>query len=64
MATIADSIANVQFRVARLQYTTGSLSYTDFLSVQQSKDDAVMGRVDALAKFWDNYYNLKRLMGP
>lgn len=64
LATIADSIASVQFRVARLQYTTGSLSYTDFLSVQQSKDDAVVGRVDALAKFWDNYYNLKRLMGP
>ena len=64
LATIGDSIANVAFRVARLQYTTGAASYTDFLSVQESKDAAVMQRVDALVRFWDNYYNLKRLMGP
>jgi outer membrane protein TolC len=64
LATIADSIASVQFRVARLQYASGSLSYTDFLNVQHDKDNAVLGRVDAMAKFWQQYYDYKRLVNP
>jgi outer membrane protein len=62
-ATIADSIASTAFRIARLRYTSGTIDYTQFMISQREKDDAVVGRVDAAARFWNEYYTLKRLIG-
>lgn len=63
LAALADSIAAVQFRIARVQYTAGALSYTEFSNFKQEKDNTLIARIEAVSKYWDNVYQLKRLLG-
>jgi outer membrane protein TolC len=57
----ADTVAAKQFEVARNRYTIGKIAILDLFTAQTEKDNAVIGRVQALRNYWTAYYHLRRV---
>jgi outer membrane protein TolC len=61
IASKADTVAAKQFEVARNRYTIGKIAILDLFTAQTEKDNAVIGRVQALRNYWTAYYHLRRV---
>jgi len=61
IASKADTVAAKQFEVARNRYTIGKIAILDLFTAQNEKDNAVIGRVQALRNYWTAYYHLRRV---
>jgi outer membrane protein TolC len=57
----ADTVAAKQFEVARNRYSIGKIAILDLFTAQNEKDNAVIGRVQALRNYWTAYYHLRRV---
>jgi outer membrane protein TolC len=57
----ADTVAAKQFEVARNRYSIGKIAILDLFTAQTEKDNAVIGRVQALRNYWTAYYHLRRV---
>ena len=61
LAARSDTLAALQFAIARNQYASGSITISDLLQIQQDKDNAVADHVQAIRGFWTQYYRLQRI---
>tara|TARA_R110001592_G_C13191679_1_gene752844 strand:+ start:9674 stop:11143 length:1470 start_codon:yes stop_codon:yes gene_type:complete len=61
IAAKADTVAQKRYEVARQRYLTGKISITDINIAQSEKDGAKQSYIFELQRFWNNYYNLRRL---
>jgi outer membrane protein TolC len=61
IAAKADTVAQKRYEVTRQRYLTGKISITDINIAQSEKDGAKQSYIFELQRFWNNYYNLRRL---
>ncbi|PKP15473.1 MAG: TolC family protein, partial [Bacteroidetes bacterium HGW-Bacteroidetes-22] len=61
IAAKSDTVAFKSFQVAKARYMIGKISITDLNLAQQSKDQAHIGYISTLHKYWLNFYNLRKL---
>jgi outer membrane protein TolC len=57
----ADTVAQKRYEVARQRYLTGKITITDINIAQSEKDNARLGYLRELRRFWEAYYTLRRL---
>ncbi len=61
ISSIADTIAQKRYEVARNRYRIGTVDITNLLIAQNEKDQALITYVSTLRDFWIAYYRLRRL---
>jgi len=61
MATELRDISNERFRIAQESFVYGALSITDLTIAQREKDQAARIYVHTLTRYWENYYQLRRV---
>lgn len=61
IAAKSDTVANKSFKVAKARYMIGKISITDLNLAQQAKDQAHIGYISALQKYWRNYFTIRQL---
>lgn len=61
IAAKADTVAQKRYEVTRQRYLTGKISITDLNIAQSEKDNARLSYLRELRRFWEAYYNLRRL---
>ncbi|NOZ07751.1 MAG: TolC family protein [FCB group bacterium] len=61
IAARADTVANLQFKVAKNRYLIGKIDITNLFYAQRGKDSARRTFFQTLKKFWISYYEIRKL---
>ncbi len=57
----SDTVAAKSYEVAKARYMIGKISITDLTIAQTEKDQARLGFIRALQRYWANYYSIRKL---
>lgn len=61
LAQISDDIAARRYDVAKNRYLIGKIDITNLFIAQNEKDSARRNYIQSLRRYWEGYYNLRRL---
>ncbi len=61
IAARADTVANLQFKVAKNRYLIGKIDITNLFYAQREKDSARRDYYQTLRKLWTRYYEIRKL---
>jgi len=57
----SDTVAAKSYEVAKARYMIGKISITDLTIAQTEKDQARLGYIRALQRYWSNYFSVRKL---
>jgi outer membrane protein TolC len=60
-AALSDTLANESYELTMTRFNTGKADVLKLTSTQQAKENARLQYINAMANYWYNYYQIRRL---